>query len=67
VVLRLYQEMIDKEKNVFSGKLFYYQLKLSHTNGTLIPAIEPDIDILGCRCRLSLQAVVAGCCRRLLS
>jgi hypothetical protein len=26
--------------------LFYYHLELSHTNGTPIPTIEPDIDIL---------------------
>jgi hypothetical protein len=46
IILRLFQEIINKEKYIFRNKLFYYYLELSCTNRTLISIIEPDIDIL---------------------
>jgi hypothetical protein len=46
VVLRLYQEMIDEEKRAFGDKSFYYHLELSRANGTPMPAIEADADVL---------------------
>jgi hypothetical protein len=46
MVLRLYKEMIDEEKCIFGDKSFYHHLELSYTNGTPIPVIEPDADML---------------------